>query len=321
MRKRAAVLAFAVCMAGIGCTACSQNASGDKEAASTEVVTEAKTDVTTEKTEVTTEKKTEATTEKKTEATTEKKTEAATEKKTEATTEKKKTEATTEKSTEDEAKRQEEKERAKARVNKLIQNALKPVGSTMYVWGGGWNEADTGAGKEAVTIGLSPRWKEFYQQQDADYDYKKTRYQIHDGLDCSGYVGWVVYNTMETSSGKSGYVTNASKQAKFLADRGVGTYIPSSKVNGFRRGDICSMSSHVWICLEQMSDGSVLLAHSSPPGVSVCGTLSRSGKETMATRKAKAYMKEHAPEYFKKYPKYTVKHSYLESVSICRVAK
>ena len=53
----------------------------------------------------------------------------------------------------------------KSTLKKLLQTALQPVGSTLYVWGGGWNEADTGAGEEAVTIGVSPRWKSFFEKQ------------------------------------------------------------------------------------------------------------------------------------------------------------
>ena len=40
---------------------------------------------------------------------------------------------------------------------KTLQNfltiAIQPVGQTMYVWGGGWNEEDTGAGQDAKRIG------------------------------------------------------------------------------------------------------------------------------------------------------------------------
>ena len=74
----------------------------------------------------------------------------------------------------------------------LLVTAKAPLGSTMYIWGGGWNEEDTAAGEEATSIGVSARWAEFAALQGATYDYNTTRYQIHDGLDCSGYVGWLV---------------------------------------------------------------------------------------------------------------------------------
>lgn len=37
----------------------------------------------------------------------------------------------------------------------FLKNALKPVGQTLYIYGGGWNEAQTGSGTEALTLGLS----------------------------------------------------------------------------------------------------------------------------------------------------------------------
>ena len=77
-------------------------------------------------------------------------------------------------------------------MSKLLKTSIQPVGSTMYIYGGAWNEADDGAGVEAVTMGLSPRWAEYAAMQNASYNYRNTRYQIHDGLDCSGYVGWVM---------------------------------------------------------------------------------------------------------------------------------
>ena len=56
----------------------------------------------------------------------------------------------------------------------FLEIAMEPVGQTMYVWGGGWNEEDTGAGVEAVTIGVSDQWASFFEEQDASYDYQNT---------------------------------------------------------------------------------------------------------------------------------------------------
>ena len=58
-------------------------------------------------------------------------------------------------------------------LKQFITIAMQPVGKVMYVWGGGWNEADTGAGIEAMTIGVSPNWKAFFEKQDKDYDFEK----------------------------------------------------------------------------------------------------------------------------------------------------
>lgn len=78
----------------------------------------------------------------------------------------------------------------------FLKNALKPVGQTLYIYGGGWNEAQTGSGTEALTLGLSKEWKSFYDTQDSTYNYENYMYEIHKGLDCSGYVGWTIYNTL-----------------------------------------------------------------------------------------------------------------------------
>lgn len=43
-------------------------------------------------------------------------------------------------------------------LENLLKTALLPIGNTMYIYGGGWNEEDTGAGIEAMTIGVSHKW-------------------------------------------------------------------------------------------------------------------------------------------------------------------
>ena len=77
-----------------------------------------------------------------------------------------------------------------------------------------------GARAAARTIGVSPKWKQFFQKQTSSYDYRTTKYQIANGLDCSGYVGWCVYNILNTTNGKAGYVMLAQKMAKNFASRG-----------------------------------------------------------------------------------------------------
>ena len=189
----------------------------------------------------------------------------------------------------------------------FLKTALLPVGSTMYVYGGGWNEADTGAGIEAVTLGLSPEWAEFAAMQDASYDHTKYRYHIHKGLDCSGYVGWVLYNTWEEESGCAGYVMPAAKMAETFAAWGFGTFLPQGKERDFLPGDIVSMKDHVWISLGTCQDGSVLLVHASPPGVSLCGTTlpateGETEKKSQAVFWAEHYMQTHFPNWYKRYP-------------------
>lgn len=188
-------------------------------------------------------------------------------------------------------------------VRNLLLTALEPVGSTMYVWGGGWNESDDGAGIEAVTIGVSPAWRAFYLKQDAAYDFDQTRYQIHDGLDCSGYVGWVVYNVMNTESGGKGYVTSSTSMADMLAGCGFGSSQPYGTVTDIQPGDIMSMKGHVWIAVGACPDGSCVLLHSSPAGVSLCGTKTPDGAdESEAIRLAERYMAQEYPDWYSKFP-------------------
>lgn len=202
-------------------------------------------------------------------------------------------------------------------LENFLRTALLPVGSTMYVWGGGWNEEDTGAGTEARSIGVSPRWREFAEEQDADYRYQDTRYQIHDGLDCSGFVGWAAYNVMETENGLEGYVLKSTDTAKTYAAYGWGAFLPAGSVRDWLPGDIASMNGHVWICLGTCSDGSVLLVHASPPGVRISGT-QISGKDSEAVRLAEKLMADNYPEWHEKYPDCAVKENYLTDASQMR---
>lgn len=193
-------------------------------------------------------------------------------------------------------------------MDKLLRTAIEPVGNTMYIWGGGWNEADDGAGIEAVSIGVSPKWEEYASKQDAYYNYRNTRYQIHDGLDCSGYIGWLVYNVMNTENGKEGYVMYACDMANTYASYGWGTYMTSGD---YKPGDICSMSGHVWLCLGTCSDGSVLLVHSSPPGVRICGTKLPGGYNSQAVELATQIMSTHYKDWYDRYPDCSVNASFL----------
>lgn len=202
-----------------------------------------------------------------------------------------------------------------ATIKSFLEKALLPVGHTMYIWGGGWNEEDSEAGGTATQIGLSPRWKEFYLQQDSDYDFEMHRFERENGLDCSGYVGWAIYNTFETKDGKDGYVTSSTDMAEEFAQLGWGDIVKDS--TQFLPGDIVSMEGHVWICLGTCQDGSVLLVHSSPPGVSVCGT-QMSGTDSIAVQIATEYMSKYYPKWQQQYPNRSVPASYLENVTVFR---
>lgn len=196
-------------------------------------------------------------------------------------------------------------------MERLLLLAKEPLGKTMYVWGGGWNAEDTGAGEECRKLGRSPRWEEFTLMQDETYDFKNTRYQIHDGLDCSGYLGWVIYNLLETKNGEDGYVVKATEMSQFLAKKGLGEYTQSIKVQDWKPGDIMSMKGHVWMSLGTCKDGSVVVLHSSPPGVTISGTLLPNGQESLATKLAQKYMKKYYPQWYKKYGVKACEYTYL----------
>lgn len=196
-------------------------------------------------------------------------------------------------------------------IARLLLLAREPLGQTMYVWGGGWNEEDTGAGVEARTLGVSPAWAEFAAKQDANYDYDDTRYRIHDGLDCSGYIGWLVYNLFETQDGEEGYVMKASDMAADFAIRGWGDYTGAERVYDWKAGDIMSMKGHVWMSLGMCEDGSVVLLHASPPGVILSGTRLEDGSVSQAELWANEYMSTYYPEWYEKYPVVGRDYNYL----------
>ncbi len=206
--------------------------------------------------------------------------------------------------------------KGKSTIKNFLRIALAPVGNTMYVWGGGWNKADTAAGKEAKSIGLSSSWRSFAMDKKSNYNYRNYRYLIHKGLDCSGYVGWCVYNVNNTANGKKGYVYSASKQAKKFAKMGFGSYRKSKDVTDYKPGDImsssCSCCGHVWIVIGQCDDGSVVIAHASPPGVVLSGTVTPKGKKNSeAVKLARKYMKKYYYAWYKKYPDVCKGSSYL----------
>lgn len=207
-------------------------------------------------------------------------------------------------------------EQGQSTIKNFLQTAFTPIGSTMYVWGGGWNRADTAAGKEARQIGTCLRWRKFAKNKTARYNYRDYRYQIHNGLDCSGYVGWCIYNIRNVEDNRKGYVYSASKQAKKFADMGWGTYVERQNVMDYRAGDImsstCSCCGHVYIVIGQCKDGSVVLVHSSPSGVQISGTATREGKvKSEAYLLAQRYMKRYYKRWHDRYPDVGKGNSYL----------
>ena len=218
-------------------------------------------------------------------------------------------------------------------VINFIKTSLMPVGTTLYVFGGGWNWQDTGSAIQARTLGVSDDWVRFFRAQDENYTFRDkdddeskrdptTSYYpfggyneyYYAGLDCSGFVGWTIYNTFETESGKDGYVGSASKMAKRFSDYGWGTFSkdPVSSGEGGSRlkpGDIISIKGHVWISLGTCDDGSVLIVHSTngfvsrtgQPGGGVALAAIGDSKECEAWKLADTYMAKYYPDWYARY--------------------
>lgn len=192
-----------------------------------------------------------------------------------------------------------------ATVKELLRTGLEPIGKCVYVYGGGWNEADTGAGKECMTQGLSSRWEEFYNQNDASYDWRKTKYQIHNGLDCTGYTGWVLYQLFGNSYSRNGYVFPSGQMAENYAKLFGSEIIPPERITVRQSGDVMAKKGHVYIVVGQCEDGSVVLMHASPPSVSLSGTVDRGRNDnSQAVRLAKAYMEKYFPTDAARYANY-----------------
>ena len=177
----------------------------------------------------------------------------------------------------------------------FLQNALKPVGSTLYVWGGGHDDWDGGDGNR---YGVNPKWKQFFRAKAANYDYNRYRFSYQNGLDCSGYVGWSVYNTAYRSSGNGTCVAYSGDTPGLYERRGWGDSISGTTSAAFKPGDVVSWNGHVWIVLGKCSDGSYVIMQSTPQaGVQISGTVTRSGTEnSKAVQLAKKYMKQYYPD-------------------------
>ena len=89
------------------------------------------------------------------------------------------------------------------------------------------------------------------------------------------------------------YVMKSQEMASTYASYGWGTFTPYSEVTDHKPGDIFSNEGHVYISLGTCDDGSVLLVHSSPPGVRICGffplSVSGSGRPLRRVPHGKLY--------------------------------
>ena len=216
----------------------------------------------------------------------------------------------------------------------FLKTALMPAGTTLYIYGGGWDWQDAGSSVQARTLGVSADWVRFFRQQDADFTYKEKdgleenadpahsyypygeyNEYYYAGLDCSGYVGWVLYNTFETENGRDGYVGFASGFSRKLSEKGWGTWSHQVQIpdgtdeTAMKPGDIMSMNGHVWMSLGTCSDGSIVILHSTPsfsrtgqPGGGVQIGAVGPDESCEAYVLADRYMAQLCPEWYERYP-------------------
>ena len=219
-------------------------------------------------------------------------------------------------------------------VTNFLKTALMPVGTTLYIYGGGWDWQDIGSAVQARSFGVSPDWVRFFESQDENFTYREKdgdaakadpehsyypyggyNEYYYAGLDCAGFVGWALYNTLETKEGEAGYVSDAAGIAKRLYECGFGEWTQDIKApdgkNGYemRPGDIMSTDGHVWISLGTCDDGSVVIVHSAPSksrrlqpggGVQISAVGRDAGCEAYTL--AERYMAKYYPAWYARYP-------------------
>ena len=191
----------------------------------------------------------------------------------------------------------------KSTIKNFLRTGISPIGSTMYIWGGGWNGFAGNKSEQKFKTGLSPKWRSFADKHKSNYNYVRYLLQREKGLDCSGFVGNCVYNVMETSNNRQSYVTSAYREGIYYSSLGFGKYVSNKLVGTRKAGDVMTCATHVWICLGECTDGSAVVLHSSPPMVSLAGTPSDKGvSNSKAVKLARKYMKKYYPELYKNYP-------------------
>ena len=206
-------------------------------------------------------------------------------------------------------------------IKNFLATALQPAGCTLYVFGGGWNWQDKGASAQATTIGIPQKWIDFFEKNNEDYAYRTelgpSTYYPHNGVnqyyyagaDCSGYIGWTIYNVMNTQSGGQGYVMPSTQMAKsFAQEYNFGTWTQNISSADFKCGDIMSMNGHAWIYLGSCPDGSAVILESTP-SKSIKGAqgggiqlTALGAKDSNAAALAAKYMEKCSPEWARRYP-------------------
>lgn len=212
-------------------------------------------------------------------------------------------------------------ENGKPIIKDLLRMSLEPVknGGIMYIWGGGRETIECSDGKKRMRMlssGFSQHWGDFANQQGPDYDFhtfsqnqdQNVKMQdkdvdsnsIANGLDCSGYINWLIYDFLSSKYGDAGtdkifgnykgvYARNIASFMGNILD--FGSYSDFRKIDSVKPGDIISMQysremdedgnnkkiSHVYVSFGQCSDKSVLLVDVSPQFLRMRGTPDENG--------------------------------------------
>ena len=148
-------------------------------------------------------------------------------------------------------------------IKNYLQHALSAMGRVTYMYGGG-----QGNGPNYV-IGfdkLLPTYKDYHDRNIEN----KEKFKNNRGLDCCGYVKWIVYNTFHTEEGKhdtDGGV--ASGYDNSLANKGYGKIVYKDKnwsSVDLKPGDIVSSGPHIWTIIGKSENGGYVMIHSSQTG-------------------------------------------------------
>ena len=203
-------------------------------------------------------------------------------------------------------------------LKNLLCAALQPVGTTLYVYGGGWNWQDDGQCRQAMAQDIPAGWQTFFREMGPNYCYRREsggpdwyprgNYNpyYYAGADCSGYLGWVLQQVL----GPGNFVSPATGMARRLAERWrLGDWSrPEGEKKCFRPGDIVSIRGHVWLCLGGCEDGSQVILHSTPspsrtgcPGGGVQLSGLGDGPECQGFALARRYMETWYPEWSRRY--------------------
>lgn len=200
-------------------------------------------------------------------------------------------------------------------VKNLLQNALKPCGKALYILGGAHGNA-----ANRVWSDLSPTVTSFFNSH-ATSGYNWENYNAlrtgpddilrFEGFDCSGFVGWSIYNTFNSVSGGTTFDDSSSRMPAVCVERGLAYYSTNS---AFLPGDIAATGYHTWIVLGKCSDGSQVLLQSaitkqdSQPGcndgVQLSGTpvLDANGNTISNDSQAVILARKYMAKYFSSWP-------------------